>query len=90
MADQEILRNMRRCRVFYSVSFVVVALASAGGPAAFAQTNGTGANACAGNSGISLSPGFCATVFADNLGHVRHMVVAPNGVLYVNTWSGRY
>ena len=35
-------------------------------------------------------PGFCATVFADNLGHVRHMTVAPNGVLYVNTWSGRY
>jgi hypothetical protein len=42
------------------------------------------------NGGITLSPGFCATVFADNLGHVRHMVVAPNGVLYVNTWSGRY
>jgi glucose/arabinose dehydrogenase/mono/diheme cytochrome c family protein len=29
-------------------------------------------------------------VFADNIGHARHMVVAPNGVLYVNTWSGRY
>jgi glucose/arabinose dehydrogenase/mono/diheme cytochrome c family protein len=42
------------------------------------------------NGGITLSPGYCATVFADNLGHVRHMVVAPNGVLYVNTWSGRY
>jgi glucose/arabinose dehydrogenase len=35
-------------------------------------------------------PGFCATVFADNMGHIRQMVVAPNGVLYVNTWSGRY
>ena len=34
--------------------------------------------------------GFCATVFADNIGHARHMVVAPNGVVYVNTWSGRY
>ena len=33
---------------------------------------------------------FCATVFADNIGHARHMVVAPNGVVYVNTWSGRY
>lgn len=50
-----------------------------------------GANACAGdNSGITLSPGFCATVFADKLGHARHMAVAPNGVVYVNTWSGRY
>jgi glucose/arabinose dehydrogenase/mono/diheme cytochrome c family protein len=47
--------------------------------------------ACTGdNGGITLPPGFCATVFADNLGHVRHMTVAPNGVLYVNTWSGRY
>ncbi len=42
------------------------------------------------NGGILLSPGFCATIFADNVGHVRHMVIGPNGVLYVNTWSGRY
>jgi glucose/arabinose dehydrogenase/mono/diheme cytochrome c family protein len=42
------------------------------------------------NGGIVLSPGFCATIFADNIGHVRHMVMGPNGVLYVNTWSGRY
>jgi glucose/arabinose dehydrogenase/cytochrome c553 len=42
------------------------------------------------NGGLTLSPGFCASVFADNIGHVRHMTVAPNGVLYVNTWSGRY
>src|SRR6202023_3408105 len=42
------------------------------------------------NGGLTLSPGFCATVFADHLGHTRHLVVAPNGVVYVNTWSGRY
>jgi glucose/arabinose dehydrogenase/mono/diheme cytochrome c family protein len=42
------------------------------------------------NAGITLSPGFCATVFADNIGHARHLVVASNGVVYVNTWSGRY
>ncbi len=42
------------------------------------------------NSGLKLPPGFCATVFADGIGHARHMAVAPNGVLYVNTWSGRY
>ena len=40
--------------------------------------------------GITLSPGFCATVFADHLGHVRHMAVAAGGVVYANTWSGRY
>ena len=42
------------------------------------------------NTGITLPPGFCATVFADNIGHARHLVVAANGVVYVNTWSGRY
>jgi glucose/arabinose dehydrogenase len=42
------------------------------------------------DSGLTLPPGFCATVFADDIGHARHMVVAPSGVLYVNTWSGRY
>ena len=41
-------------------------------------------------SGLKLPAGFCATVFADDVGHARHMVVAPSGVLYVNTWSGRY
>ena len=40
--------------------------------------------------GITLPPGFCATVFADNLGHARHLTVTSNGVVYVNTWSGLY
>src|ERR1700722_4579863 len=43
-----------------------------------------------GDTGITLSPGFCATVFADNLGHVRHLAVAADGTVYANTWSGRY
>src|SRR5882724_3802880 len=42
------------------------------------------------DSGLQLPAGFCATVFADGIGHARHMVVAPSGALYVNTWSGRY
>ena len=42
------------------------------------------------NAGLKLPPGFCATVFADQLGHTRHLVVAGNGVVYVNSWSGRY
>ncbi len=59
--------------------------------AAPAGNDPTGGKACAGdNGGITLPAGFCATVFADHIGHARHMVVAPNGVLYVNTWSGRY
>ncbi|MFH0299624.1 hypothetical protein AAFX91_20795 [Bradyrhizobium sp. 31Argb] len=42
------------------------------------------------DSGITLSPGFCATVFADNLGHVRHLAVSSDNVVYANSWSGRY
>jgi plastocyanin len=42
------------------------------------------------HGGLQLPEGFCATVFADSLGHARHAVVAPNGDVYVNTWSGTY
>jgi glucose/arabinose dehydrogenase/mono/diheme cytochrome c family protein len=56
-----------------------------------APTGASGSAECHGdNGGITLAPGFCASIFADKIGHARHMVVAPNGVLYVNTWSGRY
>ena len=42
------------------------------------------------DSGLTLPVGFCATVFADGIGHARHMAVLPSGVVYVNTWSGDY
>jgi glucose/arabinose dehydrogenase/mono/diheme cytochrome c family protein len=42
------------------------------------------------DSGLKLPGGFCATIFADGIGHARHLVVAPNNVVYVNTWSGGY
>jgi glucose/arabinose dehydrogenase/cytochrome c5 len=42
------------------------------------------------DSGLKLPAGFCASIFADGIGHARHLVVAANGVVYVNTWSGRY
>ena len=76
-------------------TFPIIGLLLAVGSPALAQadrnTPASRAQACPGdNGGITLSPGFCATVFADNIGHARHLVVAPNGVVYVNTWSGRY
>jgi len=40
------------------------------------------------NGGIKLPAGFCALVAADGLGPARHMVVAPNGDLYVATQRG--
>src|SRR5262245_23218958 len=42
------------------------------------------------DSGLSLPNGFCATIFADKIGHARQLVVAPDGTVYVNTWSGFY
>src|SRR5215469_11127762 len=42
------------------------------------------------SSGLKLPDGFCATVFADGIGHARHLAVGPNGVVYANTWSGDY
>jgi glucose/arabinose dehydrogenase len=49
-------------------------------PASQADT----ARCAGGDSGIQLPPGFCATIFADKLGAVRHMVVGQDGTLYAN------
>jgi glucose/arabinose dehydrogenase len=66
--------------------FLAILMQVAAPPLASAQTNGCGGD----NGGITLSPGFCATIFADNLGHARQMAFGPDGVLYLNTWSGGY
>jgi glucose/arabinose dehydrogenase len=42
-----------------------------------------------GNGGLTLPAGFCAIVAADNLGHARHIVVAPNGDVYIALQGGR-
>jgi hypothetical protein len=49
-----------------------------------------GRGCAADNGGLTLADGFCAAVFADSLGHARHLTVSPSGVVYVNTWSGEY
>jgi len=36
------------------------------------------------NGGLTLPERFCATIFADGLGHARHLVVATDGTVYVN------
>lgn len=74
--------------------FVVAAASWSGGlstearerPAARAESRGCPED----DTGLQLPAGFCATVFADGIGHARHMVAGPKGVLYVNTWSGDY
>jgi glucose/arabinose dehydrogenase len=80
----------RAARLFATVCCIMGPLLAAS-PSTAQDTAASSTPTCPGdNGGITLPPGFCATVFADNLGHARHMVVAPNGVVYLNTWSGRY
>ncbi|MGF7169356.1 glucose/arabinose dehydrogenase/cytochrome c553 [Sphingobium xanthum] len=64
-----------------------IAITQPFGGTARAQDDATCAND---ETGLSLPPGFCATIFADNIGHARHMVVGADGTLYVNTWMSRY
>ena len=89
------LTNRGRAAQFAAMTFLIIGMLLANGSSSAARdehnTAPTPTEACADdNGGITLPPGFCATVFADNIGHARHLVVAPNGVVYVNTWSGRY
>jgi glucose/arabinose dehydrogenase/cytochrome c5 len=78
-------------RALYAGLIIGVLLATGSLLAARQERPTTTTRVCADdNGGITLPAGFCATVFADNIGHARHLVVAPNGVVYVNTWSGRY
>src|SRR5437016_8747614 len=73
------------------LSAMYVGNSLAPGQSQSSPTAGAKRKACPNDAaGFQLPGGFCATLFADGIGHARHMVVAPSGVLYVNTWSGRY
>jgi glucose/arabinose dehydrogenase len=66
-----------------------VALLAAASPKAVPKAAAKPA-ACAGdNGGLTLPPGFCATVFADDLGHTRQLSVSSDGVVYANSTKGR-
>ena len=81
----------RPTAVSFAIPSSVVALVLLGAaPVCVAQSSQNAATAkvqsdrcAADNGGITLSPGFCATVFADNLGHTRQMAFGPDGILYV-------
>ncbi len=42
---------------------------------------------CSNDAGLSLPPGFCASIFAEGIGPGRQMAMSPDGTLYVNTLS---
>jgi glucose/arabinose dehydrogenase len=78
------------------VAGIVVTSAENRSKAAAAGNNATPAAGQSGqvcpsdNTGLKLPTGFCATIFAEGIGHARHLVVSSDNVVYVNTWSGRY
>lgn len=68
------------------VSFGLAAL----GAAAVVSLIGAAAPPCdPDNGGLTLPTGFCASVVAENVGRGRHLVVAPNGDLFVSIANGR-
>jgi glucose/arabinose dehydrogenase/cytochrome c5 len=75
---------------FWVAGFVWLGIAQPAAAPAVAAPGGKDKPCPNNNAGLRLPAGFCASIFADDIGHARHMVVAPNGVVYVNTWSGRY
>jgi glucose/arabinose dehydrogenase/mono/diheme cytochrome c family protein len=89
------MRLIHLCKRLVPVLAALVALYSVGSSLSavnhFKAAAGAVGEACQNDdSGLKLPAGFCATIFADGIGHARHMVVAPNGVVYVDTWSGEY
>lgn len=88
---------MRKCSRLQFASSIILMTTVVVVSAGLAQDNAQGTagakdrNGCdQDNGGLTLPAGFCASVFADNLGRARHLTVAPSGDVYVNTWSSSY
>jgi glucose/arabinose dehydrogenase len=79
----------QRPSLVYSTAAAVL-LTAAVALAAGSRSGPSGAAKCAAdNGGLTLAEGFCASVFTNDVGPVRHIAVAPNGDLYAAT-SGRF
>jgi glucose/arabinose dehydrogenase len=71
-------------RLFFAV------ISSIGVMSLVAFAGAPGQPACApNNDGLKLPQGFCAAVVAEDVGRARHLVVAPNGDLFVSSETGR-
>lgn len=89
------MRSLRLCRPWLSVIVVLSALCIVSLTVSAQNQPSPGKRRESGScshddSGLKLPKGFCATVFAEGIGHARHLVVSASGVVYVNTWSGDY
>lgn len=69
-------RVARSCTILLAATFAAACAEEASPPDDEAPP-------CNGDVGLNLPDGFCATVFAENLGRARHMAVTPSGDLFV-------
>ena len=70
----------------YSIHYLALILLLASAATASAQRR----PACApDNAGLTVPAGFCVTVFADSVRGARHLVIAPNGDVFVATRNSR-
>jgi len=65
-----------------SIIAVLVALTT---PGIIAAQAASAAKCAPDNAGLKLPAGFCASIFADSVRGARHLVVAPNGDVFVST-----
>jgi glucose/arabinose dehydrogenase len=81
------MRFAARLCAFAAVAALATGLAMLPGNGRVAAAQEPARTCAPDNGGLTLPPGFCATVFADHLGHTRHLTVAADGTVYVNTWD---
>jgi glucose/arabinose dehydrogenase len=80
---------MRQRPLLVRSTAAAVLLAATVALAAAFRSDASGAAKCAAdNGGLTLAEGFCASVFTNDVGPVRHIAVAPNGDLYAATSGG--
>ncbi|HSM35182.1 MAG TPA: PQQ-dependent sugar dehydrogenase [Longimicrobiales bacterium] len=88
---------MSTTRQLASTALAVAAMGCAAEPRAPVEEEASNSSArippthaCApDNGGITLPSGFCATVFAENLGAARHMAIRDDGIMFVMVRPGR-
>ena len=72
--------SMTRVHDLFTHTLLLLGVIACGG----GEKRSTASDRCdRGDGGITLPPGFCASVFADEVGVARHMVVTPKGDVYV-------
>ncbi len=84
------MRRHSAAATLLAAAVSTLALACSGPDAAVDATTVAAAPAACDpdNGGITLPAGFCATVFADDVGAARHLAVAPNGDVFVAIGGG--